>query len=146
MSALSGTPAPSRPNPDAQRAPQHAFIRGKPLEPQFGRDGKRFIGNGSLRGPQPVRRFSENSLVVAARPRELFASIFRMAERGRGQRRSGIRDARDVGVAQQRKNGVIKRRRRNFDLPRGSRFPVFGQHAPEKLDLLFAKLLLVLLP
>ena len=40
---------------------------------------------------------------------------------------------------------MVKRRGRNFNLPRGSRFLVFGQHAPEKLDLFLAQLLLVLL-
>ena len=74
--------------PDTQRPPQDSFIRGKPLEPQFGGQGKRFIRYGSFRRPQPVGRLPENTLVVAARPRELFASVFRMAERGRGQRRT----------------------------------------------------------
>ena len=39
---------------------------------------------------------------------------------------------------------MIKRCRRNFDLSRGSRFPILGQDSPEKLDLLLAKLLLIL--
>ena len=74
--------------------------------------------------------------MVAARAEELFAGIFRMAEGGSGERGPGIRDARDVRVAQQRKDGVVKRRRRNFDLPRSRRFPVFGQDAPKEFDLL----------
>ena len=129
----------------AQRVPEHAFVGGKPLESEFGCDRQRFLGNRPFRRPQSVRRFPEHSLVVAARAHELLAGVFRMAKRGHGQRGSHVGHARDVGIAQQRKDGVIERRGRNFNLPGGSGSPVFGQHAPQKFDLFLAKLLLVLL-
>ena len=130
---------------NTQRPAEDAFIGRKPVEPQVRRERKRFVGNRSLRRPQPVRRPSENAFVVAARAYELLAGVFRMAEWGRGQRRARIGHARDVRVAKQRKNGVVKRRGGDFDLSRGSGLPVFGQDPPEQLDLLIAQLLLVLL-
>ena len=83
--------------------------------------------------------------MIAACSNQLFARIFRMSKCGHWQRRVGIRDARDVRVAQQWKNGMIKRRRGNFNLPGLRSLPVFWQHASKQLNLLVAQLHLVLL-
>ena len=55
------------------------------------------------------------------------------------QRSMRIRDVRDIGIAQERKNRVVVRSRRNFDLPAFGRQPVFRQNRANQFELLFAQ-------
>jgi hypothetical protein len=57
LSALSGTPAASRPNPTPSVRPEHAFVGGKPLESQFGRNRQRFSETDPSEGHSPSGAF-----------------------------------------------------------------------------------------
>ncbi len=128
---------------DIQSAAEHAFVAAEPAEAEFGGDGKRFVRNRSFRRPQADGRRAEKPLVIGARPNELFAGVFGMAKRGAGQRRSGIGLPRDVRIAKQRQNRMIKRRGGDFDLSRVTRAAIFGQNASKQFELLGAQGLLV---
>src|SRR5438477_4161030 len=59
-----------------QCAPQNAFVRAKPLEPFFGCDGQRLIGDRAFGGPQSSRLNAENTFVIFARAAQLFSCVF----------------------------------------------------------------------
>ena len=50
---------------------------------------------------------------------------------------------RDIGIAEQRQNRMIKRRRGDFDLPGVLRAAIFGQNARQQLELFLAQSFLV---
>ena len=127
---------------DIQGATENAFIAREPAEAEFGGDGERLVGNRSLRRPQPHGRRSEKPFVIRAGADELLAGIFGVAERGAGQRGSGIGLPRDIRIAKQRQNRMVKRRGGDFDLSGVARAAIFRQDARQKLDLLGAQRLL----
>ncbi len=47
-----------------------------------------------------------------------------------------MRNRRDIGVAQQRKNRMVHGRARNFDLPPPRKLAVHREHTPQRLPLL----------
>src|SRR5579859_3015792 len=85
---------------NVQCAPEHAFIGAEPLEALLRRNGESLIGDRTFRRPQPYRVHAECFLMILARELQLFARVFRSAERAAREWSPGIRDARDVGIAQ----------------------------------------------
>ncbi len=75
---------------DIQRAAEHAFVAREPAKAQFGGDGKRVVRDRAFRRPEADGRRAKEALVIGPRANELLAGVFRMAERGAWQRRSGI--------------------------------------------------------
>ncbi len=82
-------------------------------------------------------------LDVLARQLELAARVVGIAE-ARRQRYVGVRHCGDVGIAQQRQDGMVVGRGGNFDLAGSSELGVLRQHAADNLALLFAHAALVL--
>jgi hypothetical protein len=105
------------------------------LEAFVDSDGKRLIGYGAFGRPQARRSCAEDAFVIFAGAAQLFASIIRLAIGAARQRSSGIGDARDVGVAQERKNWVIERRGADFDLTALRRFAINRQHEIQQFRL-----------
>ena len=73
--------------------------------------------------------------MALASPRQLFGGILGTPERRAWQRGRWVRPEVDVGVAQQRQDRVIERRRRQLDLPSLGGVAVFGDHAAKNLEL-----------
>ena len=76
-----------------------------------------FRGDGTFRGPETAGAVAEDFLVQFLREAELGADILRRGEGG-GKGRLGLAAARDVGVVDQRHDGVKVGRGRQFDLAR----------------------------
>src|SRR5260370_3799500 len=74
---------------DVQGPPKYAFICSEPLETFFGCESQRLIRYRTFRRPEARRLRFEHSFMVAARPLQLFASIFRAAIRAPRQSRPG---------------------------------------------------------
>src|SRR5258708_37026762 len=100
---------------DACAAAQHAFVSGHPLDAKAVRYRQRLIGDAAFRWPHALRPHSKDLLVKVEGAHQLFARVFGMAKtilrqgQARRRRRSGI------GVTDQGKNRMIKRRGRDFD-------------------------------
>ena len=99
------------PEAEVSRPTQHSFIRREPLESQLHGDFESLVGDGPFRRPQAHGRLAEYALVEFARAMQLFSRVLGMTESRVRQRRVGIRDARNIGVAKQRKNRMVVRRR-----------------------------------
>src|SRR5215472_632745 len=97
-----------------QRPAKHAFIRAEPLKTFLGCDGKGLMGDGALGWPNACWLHAKRFLMILARELQLLAGVFGPAERAARKRSPGIRNARDVGIANKRQNGVIKRGRADF--------------------------------
>src|SRR5258708_27195495 len=99
------------PKSHSKRVPENSLVRSEPFESEFGRDRQGLLGNRTLRRPQSIWSTPEYSLMIPARAYELLACILRMAKRRHRQRRPRIGDTRNVAIAQQWKDRMIKRRR-----------------------------------
>ena len=124
-------------------AVEHAAIGGGPFETQFAGQSEDFVRNRALGGPETDRRDTEVLLDVFARQFELAARVAGIAE-ARRQRHVGVRHAGDVGIAEQRQDGMVVRRGGNFDLAGSGEPGVLRQHAADNLALLFAHAALVI--
>ena len=78
-------------------------------------------------------------------PLELLGGVLRVPERLPRPPRVGVRPQVDVGVAQQRQNRVVERRRRQLDLAARGRVAVLGNDPVQQLELDLAQQLLVVL-
>ena len=103
---------------DAERARQNQFVGRHPLEPGLRDERDHGVGHRPFRRPQADRPAAEQPLVAGGRPLELFARVFRVLKAMAWHRRVRVRVLVNLRVAQQRKNRVVKRRRRNLDLAR----------------------------
>ena len=115
-----------------QRSAKYAFIRAEPLEAFLGGDGQSLIGNGAFRRPESRGLHAEHAFVIFACAPQLFARILRMAVGTARQWRAGIGHASDIRIADQRKDGVVKRRGAEFNLARLSYRAVLRQNQPEQ--------------
>src|SRR5579862_1361533 len=121
---------------DVERAAEDALVGAEPLKSFFSSDGKRLIGDGTFRRPKSGRLHTKNSFVISASALELFARIFGMAVRATRQRRARIGDASDVGITEQRKNGMIERCGAEFDLSALRSLAINRQNHLQKFQLL----------
>ena len=94
-------------------------------------------------GHSPTGGRPNSRSMALARPRQLLRRILRAAERRPWNGRIRMRRQIDIGIAQQRQNRVVERRGRELGLSAGGRRRVFGNHAPEDLELHLAKQALV---
>ena len=69
----------------------------------------------------------------------MFAGIFRTAVGAARERCAGIGDARDIGIADQRKDGMIKRCGAELDLATLGRVVIRREHQAEEIKLLFSQ-------
>jgi len=113
---------------DIEGAAEHAFIGAEPLKAFLHSNSERLIGHGAFRWPQAGGLGAEDAFVIFAGAAQLLPCIIRLTKRAARQRRSGIGHARDIRIAEQRQNGVIKRRGADFDLPALRRFAIGGKH------------------
>src|SRR5882724_5110838 len=122
---------------------EHTFIGAKPLEAFLGSDGQRLIGDGALRGPQPRRLSTEGAFVIVARAPKLVARILGMTISAAGQRSAGTSHPRDIGIADQRKNRMVKRRGTQLDLLALRRFAIGGENHAQQFQLLYLEVSLI---
>src|SRR6266481_1102539 len=101
---------------DVEGTAEDTFIGTEPAEAFLGGDGKCLVGDGAFRGPQASRLGAKNALVILAGELQLFAGVFGTAIGATRERSAGIGDARDIGIADQWKDGVVERRGTDFDL------------------------------
>ncbi len=117
-SALDGTPSPSRPKPMFKVRPSTPSSLANQRKPSSAAMPKRLVGDRPFRRPQAPPAAGRRGVRDSARAR---TSCSRASSGWRnggiGQRRPGIGDAGDVGVAKQRQNRMVKRRGGDFDLP-----------------------------
>src|SRR5690348_14347852 len=66
-------------------------------------------------------------------PDNLIARIFRMSKALTRQRQAGVRRSTGIGIAEQREDGMIKRRRRDFDGAAPLGFQIGRQYPSEEL-------------
>ena len=122
-----------------ERAVEHAAVGGGPLETRPRRRcAKHFIGDRTFRRPQPHRRDAELLLAMYSRASSSCSRASCGIAEARRQRHAGMRDAGDVGIAQQRQNRMVERRGRDFDLPGAASAAIGRQHPADDLALLFA--------
>ena len=100
------------------------------------RDRQCFFRDAALRRPHSLRTHAENLLVQVETAPQLLARIFRMAKPVLWQRQAGRRNRTGVGIAKQRQNRMIERRRRNLDRSllrrRGMRRQNSAQQSPSR--------------
>src|SRR6516225_1684912 len=130
---------------DIQSTAKHAFIGAEPLEPFFGGDREGLIGYRALGRPQARRLHAEGFLMILARKLQLLASVLGPAEGAARKRRGRIGNARDVGVTQERQNGVVERRCADLDLATRSCVAVRRQNQTQQFQLFFLQGRLVIL-
>jgi len=108
------------------------FVGAEVLKAGLDHEGDDFGGDRSLGGPEAAGAVSEDLLVEFLREAELGADVFRRGEGG-GKGRLGLATPRDVGVVDQRHDGVKVGRGRQFDLAPLGGGAVFGKHEAEDL-------------
>ena len=69
----------------------------------------------------------------------MLARIFGTAVGAARQRRAGIGDAGDIGIADQRKDGVVEGSGAEFDLAALRRITICREHQTQELELLFSE-------
>ena len=111
-----------------QSAAKDSFVRAEPPESFFRGNRQRLVGDRAFGRPKAGGLHAKNSFVILAGKLQLFARIFGTAVRAARERRAGIGDARDIGIADQRKDGVIERSRAELDLTTLRRFVIRGEH------------------
>src|ERR1700676_2225737 len=79
---------------------------------------------------------AENALVVIAGAPQLFAGIFGMTVGAAWERRARISHTRDIRIADQRKDGMVKRRSAYLYLACLCHCAILGQNQTEQLQLL----------
>ena len=99
----------------AGAAAEHAFVGGHPLDAETVRDGQSFFRDAALRRPHALRPHSKHLLVKIERAHQLLARVFGMPKPVLRQGQARRRNRSGIGVADQRKNGMIERRGRNLD-------------------------------
>jgi hypothetical protein len=122
-----------------QRAAEDPFVGAEPLEAFLGGDGEGLIRDRTFGGPQSRGLHAKHSFVVAAGTLQLLARIFRTAVGASRERRAGIGYARDIGIADQRKDGVVERSRADLDLSALSCVTINREHQAEELELFFSQ-------
>ena len=75
--------------------------------------------------------------MILARELQVLASVLGVAKGPPGERSGGIRDAGDIGIANERKNGMIERRGADFDLAVRGGVTIGGENQAQKFLLLF---------
>ncbi len=73
----------------AGAAPQHAFVRGHPLNAEAVGDGQHFLGDAAFRRPHALGANAENFLVQIEAAGELLARVLGMPEAALRQRQAG---------------------------------------------------------
>ena len=121
----------------AERGTEHAVVAGHPLDAALGRDSDGFVGDRAFRGPHAGGAEAEAGLGVVERGLNLVAGVLGIAEAAR-QRHVGMGDGSDIGIAQQRQDGVVERRDRNLDLAALGEAGVSGHHEAADFGLLAA--------
>ncbi len=119
-------------------AAEHSFVGGHPLDAEAVGNRQRLFRDAALRRPNAPRTHPKYLLMKVERTHQLLARVFGMAKPVLRQGQTRRRNRARVGVADQRKNRMIKRRRRNFDrsLLGGARVgrQNFGQQFPLARD------------
>src|SRR5438034_9598844 len=100
----------------------------------FGGDGECLVGNRTFRRPQASGLRAKNSLVILASKPQVLARIFGTAVGAARQRRAGIGDAGDIGIADQRKDGVVEGSGAEFDLAALRRITIWREQQAQELD------------
>ncbi len=113
---------------DSQASAQNTFVRGHPLHTQVLRNGKNLFRHAALGRPHADWPNAEDLLMQIQSAPQLFPRVFWMEKTILRQGQSGSRNGTHIGVADERQNGMIERRSRNFDssLLRGG--GMGGQH------------------
>ena len=128
-----------------QRPGENQFVGREPLEPGRRDERDHGVRDRPFRRPQPDGPAAEQPLVIRRGARQLLGGVLRMREPLARHAGIGMRPQVDVGVAQQRQNRMVERRRRHFDLAARHGVPVLGNHPVQQLQLDFAELQLVVL-
>src|ERR1019366_6404104 len=110
---------------DLPGSPQNAFIRCRPSESQLRREAQDLIGDAAFARPESLRADAKNALVVGHRRTQLVTRVLRMTVAMTRQFDSGVRFLCNRRITQKRKDGVVKRRGGNFNLPPRRRLPIF---------------------
>src|SRR5256714_3423724 len=116
-------------------AAEHALIGRHPLHTETVRNRQRFFRDAALRWPYAFGTHPKSSLVQVETAQQLLPSIFGMAKPILRQRQTGARDCARSGIAKQRQNWVIKRRRGNLNRALLRRFCMCRQHTREQFSL-----------
>ena len=122
-------------NPAAGGVGEDFLIGGDPFDADFGDGFQNALRDRTFRGPHAPRGLPESFLVKGHAPLQMPAGIFRVAVQMPGQRAIGHRLPGRGLVPQQRQDGMIKRRGREFDLARLRQLFVERNHLPEDRQL-----------
>ena len=120
---------------DAERSRENQLVGGHPREAALRDERHHRVRHRPFRRPETGRSTAEQAFMVRRGARELLRRVLGMAKPLPRHPRIGMRRQIHVGVAQQRQNRVIERRRRHFDLPTRHGFPVFRDDAVQQLEL-----------
>src|SRR5258708_21032294 len=117
---------------DVQRATKDTFVSAEPLEAFLCGDGQRLVGDRAFGRPKSGGLSAKESFVIRAGKLQLLARIFRTAIGAARERRARIGHARNIGIADQRKNGVIERSGADLDLAALSCVTINGENQAEE--------------
>src|SRR5260370_17235863 len=97
------------------------------------------IGYRALGRPLAGGLRSKYSFVIFASKPQLFARILRAAVGAARERRGRIGDTRNIGIADQRKDGVIERSSADFNLTALRRVAIRREHQAQEFKLFFSQ-------
>src|ERR1700678_2533964 len=99
---------------DARAASEYAFVGGHPLDAEAVGDRNRFLGDAAFRRPHSFGTGTENLFVQIKPAQNLLARIFGMPKAVLRKRQSGRRHGTSIGIADERKNGMVEGRGGKF--------------------------------
>ena len=117
----------------SQTPPQHAFIRGHPLDTQILGNAKNFFGDAAFRRPHTLGPDTKDLLVKIEAALELFPRILRMTKTVLRKRQSGTGNGPHVRIADQGQNGVVERRSGDFNSTMFCRVRMCRKHLGQQL-------------
>ncbi len=120
----------------AERSAKHALVGRQPLDPVARGDGQRLVGDAAFRRPHASRPRPESLLVRRQGKLYLLFGVLGMAKTKARQLQSRARLLPGIAVAEQRQNGMVKRRRRQLHLLLAGGFGVSRQDGTDDLHLL----------
>ncbi len=130
---------------DAERSREDHLVGRHPVEPGGRDQGHHGVGHRAFGRPEPGGPRAEQPLVTGDGPIELLPRVLGVDETVARRPRVRMRALVDLGVAQERQNRVIERRRRQLDLAARRRLAVGGNDRVQQLELDAAQDMLVLL-
>src|SRR5205823_12569928 len=96
------------------RTAQDALVCCHPVETAVVGQGQHIVGDAAFRWPHAFGTDAKNLFVQRQTANDLLSRVFRMAETLPGKRKSGVGNSPGAGIADQRKNRMVKRRGGNL--------------------------------